>query len=833
MVEIMNNSQQNKAIALILVSHSRPLAEAVSVLAGQMTGGKVPILCAAGAGDNGELIGTDAVKIMKSIESIQDAQNICILMDLGSALLSTDMALDLIDAGLKEKIKVLSCPFVEGAVAAAASAAAGASLDEVIQEAKNALNPKIDHLKEAHSENGEGASATGYTIEETDGEERVGEAAIPDPNGLHARPAAQLATLAGSFSSKIMIKNKTRNSKLVSARSLVALSSLGVKQNDILEVHASGDDAQKAVDAFISLISSLVGDTSTPKDIKKASQHEEASLGKAIPVSSGIVYADAFYLKSSLPPLPEGKADDAEKEKKKLEVAIKQARQELEHHAESDIISIQKTLLNDPELIDPAFEYIKKEQDWAPQAWHKSVEEAALLYEKLDDPYLKGRATDIRDLGLTVMRILLGGEKSELPKGKPYILIAEELPPSIAVQCDPNFVKGVVDRKGGKTSHSSIILRAASIPSIVGAAQQVPEEGVKKIGFDGDSGEIWVDPDPKLEATIIQKVKKWETEVKKAEEEAKSDMLLKDGSSVLMVANVSALPDAKAAQKAGAKGIGLLRTEILFSDRQTPPTEEEQIKALRDIFSLFPNMPLTVRTLDAGGDKPLPFITMPQEENPFLGERGVRLSLKNKDFFIVQLRALLRAGFGFDLKIMLPMVTDLIEFEETKKLLETAHEQLLKEKKEHIWPVSLGIMIEVPGAALQAPLLARSVDFFSIGTNDLTQYVLAAERGNPHLSQFADAIHPAVLQLIKTVVQAAHDEDKSVSVCGEAAGDPLAAALLLGLGVDTLSMGAGAFAKVRNFLRVKTRAECEEMVHIALKQPDASHVRKALSVIKR
>jgi phosphoenolpyruvate-protein phosphotransferase len=291
--------------------------------------------------------------------------------------------------------------------------------------------------------------------------------------------------------------------------------------------------------------------------------------------------------------------------------------------------------------------------------------------------------------------------------------------------------------------------------------------------------------------------------------------------------------DAKAALSNGAEGIGLLRTEFLYLTRQTPPSEQEQIESLSQIGQAMAadgvtDRPIIVRTLDAGGDKALPYITFPEEANPFLGVRAIRLSLRNPDLFTTQLRAILRAGEHFSFRIMFPMVTNLEEVLEARRLLEETHQALERKGLPHRWPVETGIMVEVPAAAILAPILAAHVDFFSIGTNDLTQYTMAAERGNTALSEMADALHPAVLRLIQTISIAAHQHGKWVGVCGELAGDPLAVPMLVGLGVDELSMNPGAIPRAKAILRAIDLPEAQELSVRALELSTPEEVRKII-----
>jgi phosphoenolpyruvate-protein phosphotransferase len=301
----------------------------------------------------------------------------------------------------------------------------------------------------------------------------------------------------------------------------------------------------------------------------------------------------------------------------------------------------------------------------------------------------------------------------------------------------------------------------------------------------------------------------------------------KDGRRVEVFANIGGVNDARGAVQNGAEGVGLLRTEFLFLTRETAPSEEEQILLLREIFeTMGEKRPVTTRTLDVGGDKELPYVQLPEEPNPFLGVRALRLSLSRPDLFLTQLRAILRAAEGFPCRIMFPMVADVEEIRKARGWVEKAHLQLEAEQKAHAWPVELGIMIEIPSAALLAPVLAKEVDFFSIGTNDLTQYTLAAERGNPALYHLSDGLHPAVLRLICEVIKASHQAGKWTGICGELGGDPEAAPILVGLGVDELSLNPAGIPRIKSILRELTMESAEALAERALRCQTSAEVRQ-------
>ncbi len=812
--------------ALVLVSHSRPLAEAVAALARQMTGDAVDIVCAAGAGDNGETLGTDAVAIAQAIESVDRPAGVVVLMDLGSALLSADLALELIPPEVRVNVRLTGCAFVEGAVAAAASASAGANAETIIREAANALMPKAAHL---------GEDTDGTAVLQASGDQPYdasGEATIPDPNGLHARPAARLVALAGTFDAEIFISDITRGAGPVQASSLVALSTLGSRGNDRLQVSARGPQANDAVKAMLQLIGGLTGADEISAPAVAPGSGVAQTSSRAVPVAPGVAFGPAVYFERTIPQVPTWKTEDTAAEIARLKRALSGARKSIGASSAgrtgSDIFVVQIALLRDPALVQRAEMLIASDHCNAAAAWQRAVTEAAEVYAQLDDPYLKAREADVHDAGRTVLRFLLGSEQAQLPKGAPCILIADDLAPSEAAQLDPAQFLGVIDRRGGPTSHAAILLRAAGIPSVAGAASLVPVEGARMAGLDGATGEVWVDPDAATQERVEQRRAAWRAARKAAAQDASGKVATRDGREIELWANVAGIADARAARQAGAVGIGLLRTEMLFLDRSEAPGEDEQVETLRGIFDIFVGYPIVVRTLDAGGDKQLPYLAMESEANPYLGVRGVRLCLERSELFETQFRAILRAGQGHDVRIMIPMIAEAPEIEQTRVVLDRAHQALVKAKVPHLWPVPLGTMIEVPAAALLAERLAAQTDFFSIGTNDLTQYVLAAERGHPHLGRYADAAHPAVLRMVQEVVEAGKTAGRPVSVCGEAAADPMTAALLVGLGVTRLSMGAASLGGIRQAMRKFSFAALEAAAHDALSKADAAGARVGL-----
>ncbi len=405
---------------------------------------------------------------------------------------------------------------------------------------------------------------------------------------------------------------------------------------------------------------------------------------------------------------------------------------------------------------------------------------------------------------------------------------AVELTPTQTAQLEMDKVLGMVTSTSGPTSHSSILARAMGIPAITGAdpALQTLPEGTT-LALDGSEGLLWIDPSPETIAHLKEKQSRWLEQKSRQAEGSREQAVTRDGRRVLVFANVGGAAEARAAAANGAEGIGLLRTEFLFLTRETPPSETEQFEALSQIAETTADQAVVVRTMDIGGDKALPYLKQPHEANPFLGVRAIRLSLLEPELFRSQLRAILRAGARSDLRVMFPMIAGVEEVLQARQILEQAHQELTAEGTAHKWPIETGIMIEIPSAALLAQALAKHVDFFSIGTNDLTQYTLAAERGSPALAGLSDALHPAVLSLISNVVQAAHAQGITAAVCGELGGDPQAIPILVGLGIDELSMNANAIPAAKALIRKLELPTTQRLAEEVLKMESAKDVRAA------
>ena len=501
---------------------------------------------------------------------------------------------------------------------------------------------------------------------------------------------------------------------------------------------------------------------------------------------------------------------------------------------EAEIFEAQALMATDPVLLDEAIRRIEAGEEPV-AAVQAAAEAAAAVLAALDDELLAARAADVRDVGARIARILTG-EVLELP-AVPSIAVADDLPPSVTVEIPPGMLTGIALAGGSRTAHAVILARGLAIPAVVGVAGllEAVDAGVDRLGgrplraaLDGETGELILDPQASQEIEFHARQASLTAQRAEAVALRGRPCATADGERVMLVANIGSPDDAPRALEAGAEGVGLFRTEFLFMSRQTAPTEVEQVDAYRRVLAAFgPERPVVIRLADIGGDKAIPYLGLPHEANPFLGVRAIRLAYTSRDLLLTQLRAIWRAGAlaGVVPHVMAPMIATVGDVDLFLSLRDEARDAVLADGLPCAERMVSGIMVEIPSAAILAAELARRVDFFSIGTNDLTQYTLAADRGNAILAPLQDALHPAVLRLIASVVAGADTVGIPVAVCGELAGDPAGALVLVGLGVDELSADAGCLDDVRAALAGVTRADLDELAHKALETSLAETVR--------
>jgi phosphocarrier protein FPr len=539
-------------------------------------------------------------------------------------------------------------------------------------------------------------------------------------------------------------------------------------------------------------------------------------------------------------PVPAKSTSDPQREWESLQNAIDKTRNQIQktqitlsHRVDQqavDIFDAHLLFLDDEALGTPARQGIFENRLDAATSWQNAVESLTAQYKAMDDEYFRARATDVVDVGRQVLTNLLGQTLAVPELTEPGILIAVDLTPSETVHLDPTFVLGICTANGGPTSHSAILARALGIPAIVGVGEAIlgVNQGISLI-LNGDTGQLILDPDAATVARYKSESEVREYAEKEAQLSSANPAITSDGRRIEVAANIGSVTDALGAVASGADAVGLFRTEFLFLNRATEPDEEEQYIAYRAVAEALAGRSLIIRTLDVGGDKPLAYIDQGQEANPFLGWRAIRLCLAQPEFFKVQLRAIVRVAADFPVKIMFPMIATQTELRAAKVLLEDAFSEVRQSGGKVPDRLDVGMMVEIPASALQADRFAPEVDFFSIGTNDLIQYTLAAERGNPRLAALTDGFQPAVLQLIRQVVEAAHAHGKWVGVCGELAGDPLAVALLCGLGVDELSMSAPAIPRVKQLIRGLDYLASVDTATILLTLDTPQAIREALT----
>ena len=829
-------------VGLVIVSHSRALAEALVNLVRQVASSQLPVAIAAGVGEARQEFGTDAVEISVAIQSVFSADGVLVLMDLGSSVLSADMALELLPPETAAHVRLCPAPLVEGCFAAGVQIGLGSDLDTVYREALKALHPKTEQL-ETRPDQASPAPSQMQPIEEK--VSRQVELRLKNLHGLHARPAARFVQLAASFAAEIHVTDLTNGKGPVSAMSLNALATLGAVKDHEIEISASGPEADQALDALCQLVEAAFGEGKEPEPVAPAhvarlttgSEVQTGRLIKAVPISDGFALGPFYHYQPLLPAIPQDRAEDPDLEWRRSQAAatataegIQQHRQQLKSNLAEEQLAIfdaHLLILQDPDILAEVHRLIFAMGDRAEAAWNSAIARAANAYRQQDDAYVQQRAADVQDVGAQVL-LALGGKTGvrQIEFKEPIVLFAQEITPSETSRLNMSLVLGLITSGGGPSSHSAILARALGIPAVSGVSADLgllPPGTL--VGLDGSGGSIWVNPSLEIQAELKAKRALWQAQRHQLLKSSQELAHTHDGRRVEVFANVGSSRDATEAVQNGAEGVGLLRTEFLFLTRETPPAEIEQVATLRQIGDTLGDRPVTVRTLDVGGDKEVPYIHLPDEANPFLGVRAIRLSLRKPDLFMAQLRAILRAAAGHHFRIMFPMVATVEEVRQARNWLQKAHQELLIDNLQHAWPIETGIMVEIPSAAILSHALADIVDFFSVGTNDLTQYTLAAERGNPMLAGLADALHPAVLRLIGEVVAAAHQAGKWVGVCGELAGDPQATAILVGLGVDELSMHPGGIPRIKNLLSRLDTAEMKTLADRALTAESSAAVR--------
>jgi multiphosphoryl transfer protein len=807
-------------VGLVVVSHSRALARAAVALAQEMLHGK-QIRIAVAAGLDETTFGTDAAQIVDAIAAADQGAGVVVLMDLGSAVLSAELALELLDDDVRERVVLCPAPLVEGLVVAAVAAGSGASSEEVAAEAAGALAGKIGHL-------GTGPVAAAAEAAADYGE-LTASFVVGNPHGLHARPAARLVQEVRRRDAHARIRNRRTESEWVDAGSLSKVATLGVRSGDEVEVRVSGSQAAETLDHILSLAARNFDELT----VDTAPAAEPTVRQAPISAAPGLGIGPAHSTRLGAITIPDTPAEEPAVEWRRLGKAIASVRRSISQlrtrtardvgEAEASIFDAHQLLLDDAALLDDVRSRIDTGQP-AVSAWSAAVKDLAAQFAEVPDAYLQARADDVRAVGDQVLRAMLGtGETLTGPMG---VLVAADLTPAEAAELDPSLVAAVLLAFGSPHAHNVILLRAKGIPVVVGAGPAVlsiPDGTI--VAVDGSRGEYVIDPPEDVRQEFQSLAATLAQQQRQAQARAAEPALTRDGVKIAVGANVGSVDDARAAATHGADFAGLVRTEFLFLGRQDAPDVEEQLAVYRKIAESLDGRRITLRTLDVGGDKLLEFLPTPTEVNPYLGVRGIRLSLAHPELLADQLLAMVRLAQHTPVSVMFPMITTLDELFTARGLLDEAVSRAGRGRPADL---QVGMMVEVPVAALKAAVFARHVDFLSIGTNDLTQYALAADRNNDAVASIGDTFDPGLLQLIQATCQGAVGQ-ASVSVCGEFAADERAAPLLLGMGVDALSVTPPAIPAAKEAVRAVDTVDAQRIAEEVLASDSAASVRARLN----
>jgi len=658
---------------------------------------------------------------------------------------------------------------------------------------------------------------------------------------LHARPAAVLSSVAKRFKSDIRLQLGERSAN---ARSVTSLMALETARGDKVLLVAKGPDAREAVDRLTPMIAEGLGDegcvpvsapatmTVAPIAAPAPRKDVDPNLITGVAASSGLAVGEVYQVRHLEIQVKE-KGGSPDQERRLLDDALAKAAGQLEalraqlhghkEQAKAAIFAAHSELLEDPDLIEIATSAIAKGKS-AAFAWKNAIKVHAERLAGLRNQLLAQRANDVRDVGERVLEILTGIKREAPSYPANAILIAEDLTPSDTAAMERGKVMGFATVRGGATSHVAILARSLGIPALAGIEARAMElpNGTPVI-LDGSKGTLRLNPSPEEIARLHEAQVRQEAQRKEDLAHALEPATTSDGRQVEVAANIGGLKDAGQVTELGGDGVGLLRSEFLFMGRSTSPSEEEQFAEYKAIaLAIGTDRSLIIRTLDVGGDKPLAYLPIPKEDNPFLGERGIRVGLDRPEVLRTQLRALLRASQFGKLQVMFPMIATMAELRDAKAILAEEASSL------GIAPVPCGIMVEVPAVAVMADVFAEEADFFSIGTNDLTQYTLAMDRGHPKLAPKVDALNPGVLRLIAHTVEGARKYKRFTGVCGGIAGDAQAVPILVGLGVDELSVSLPSIPTIKAQVRRLSYADSQALAQRALKCRTGEEVRALL-----
>lgn len=561
---------------------------------------------------------------------------------------------------------------------------------------------------------------------------------------------------------------------------------------------------------------------------------------RGIGVSTGIAIGKVFKVSDDTIDISYDIIDNVDEELERVNYYFSKIEKELKNlHIktldeigpdEAQIFEAHLMILKDPEIINEIYGFIKEEKISGTLAIKKVILEYEKRFSVIKDEYIKGRLSDIKDVLKKVIMKLMNLQETDLSQlSEEVIIVGKDITPSDTVKMEKTKVLGFVTSNGGRNSHSAIMARSLQIPAIVGIGEKILSlENGDVIAINGESGEVILNPDTKTIYTFQQEKSMLAAKEYKLRELSTKESVTLDGYKIEIASNVSNIQDTDLALKNGSEGIGLLRTEFIYMSKNSFPSEDEQFFIYKRIIEKMNNKPVIIRTLDIGGDKELPYLNIGKEDNPFLGLRAIRLCLERPKIFITQLRAILRASHYGKVRIMFPMISQLQQLVSVKNMLKEIKTQLSNESIPYDEDIQVGMMIEVPSAAIISDIFAQYVDFFSIGTNDLIQYTVAVDRGNKNVESLYDIYHPAVFRLIKTVIDNAHKNNIRVGICGEMAGDVNLTKLLVGMGIDELSMSPGSILQAREIIRKVNKSKLSSLVSLVINALDSDEVKNIL-----
>lgn len=796
-------------IGLVVVSHSKMLAEGVKELAMQMGQNKVRIEVAGGIDDEDNPIGTDPMKIEEAIRAAYSDDGVLVLMDIGSAIMSAEIALEFLEDDIRDKVVLCEAPLVEGTIAAAAQAMSGSDMKEVLAEAKNALHAKRVLLQPEE----ELVETVLYDQNELAIDGINLQIIVPNKQGLHARPAAKLIEIVNRFDASALVS--INGKKPVSASSISQVGTLGAKKGEVLDFVLFGKEADQLEKVLIDFRDANFGDDDQEivQPIKKIVKAESSDVAiHGIAASEGIAVGKSLWFRKELPIITKENIEDANHEIFLLHQSIDRVSNELEiiqkkishdlTKEKAEIFDYHKLLLQDQDLLKEVEDTVRNEKINVAFVWSSQIKKLEAEYLAMDSAYLQERAADVVEVGNKVLVELLGLPKKKIVLTQACIIVTDELGPAETMELDLNLVQGIITKTGGETSHSAILSRSLGIPAIVAVGEQIEQiQDGEEIAIDGTTGDIWTANHIDVIADLRKRKEIEQAERQESLAKAKAPAVTQDGKTYQIVANISGPKEAKISYENGAEGVGLYRTEFLFMNREEAPSEEEQYQAYKAVCESMKGYPVTIRTLDVGGDKPIPYLDIPTENNPFLGLRGIRYCLQDSELFKTQLRAICRVSAEYDVRVMYPMVGVIEEVLSANELLHEVQADLNKEGIAFSKKMKVGVMIEVPSTIFFIPQLAKELDFLSIGTNDLTQYLLALDRDNNSVAKYHSPFHPAVLEAIREIINRSKKAGIEVSMCGELAGNAKATNLLIGLGLEKFSMNSPAIPKVKELIR--------------------------------